>query len=266
MGRRVGIWGAAYPGAGAPRRAEDAEGGWHSRAGLPACLRLATTATQSSSSWSEAAAFWVPVSLAGEAEAAVSARCCRPAAPQSCRSCAATLPRLPPPARGQPCFRSEIPGTEASVARACVRSHTHADLILPTTADAVSPTVALPGARTRVVGWGGGWGDRRGSPAAPSGPRRDRACPRHPALGSGEEGLAPAEAPSPFEEPSSVWDPSRAPRCPPLLPDPPLRPRTLSAPSPSRIPGSAARGMAGRGIQADTLPLCLWAQAACSAV
>lgn len=262
----MGIWGAAYPGAGAPRRAEDAEGGWHSRAGLPACLRLATTATQSSSSWSEAAAFWVPVSLAGEAEAAVSARCCRPAAPQSCPSCAATLPRLPPPARGQPCFRSEIPGTEASVARACVRSHTHADLILPTTADAVSPTVALPGARTRVVGWGGDGGTGEVPRLPPPGPAATVPAPGTRLWGVERRGWHPPRLLPPSRSPA----PSGTRAAPPAVPHSCRTRRSARGPSPHLLPpgtpGSAARGMAGRGIQADTLPLCLWAQAACSAV
>lgn len=113
LGRRVGIWGAARPGSGAPPRAEDMEGGFlgfgsHSGAGLPACLPLAATVARSSSGG-------VAAALRGQDRAPRARQPRRGsggsglsrgrlAARQSCPSCAATLPPRPPPARrgGQP--------------------------------------------------------------------------------------------------------------------------------------------------------------------
>lgn len=183
LGRRVGIWGAAHPGSGAPPRAEDREGGSlglgsPSGAGLPACLPLAATVARSSSGG-------VAAALRGQDRA--------PRARQPRRGsggsglcplspgCPVKLPEL------RRHFASASParrgGGQPVSARRCwvprrrwprlVFIPALTETLSATTPAAGSATVALPRARTRGV-------DRRGSPAAPATPAQRRRLPQAP--------------------------------------------------------------------------------------
>lgn len=185
MGRRVGIWGAAHPGSGAPPRAEDREGGSlglgsPSGAGLPACLPLAATVARSSSGG-------VAAALRGQDRAP---RARQPSPGKRRQRSVPAVAWLPSKvARAAPPLCLCVPrpparrGGQPVSARRCrvLRRRWPQLVFIPaltetlsaTTPAAGSATVALPRARTRGA-------DRRGSPAAPATPTQRPRLPQAP--------------------------------------------------------------------------------------